>query len=354
MAFCTNCGTEYVNKIRFCSNCGTNLENAQSVGNTPVVQQAIPVADHSADELRTEQLRDALGSLAASLSFLAASRQGAQDRIIQALFFFVLREELQHLLYPLVPELNSNDIFSILVESPETYRTTGEGQVIDFNGNFSILTLSGVYMFEKKGNDFEPLLMQEWAKANEDPILEFWDWADVPGKNTVFLGEILQTYIWGGKFDFTQTSESEYISGLVDAKLALSNVKRIAVAPIEELIVQTLNYQDGAHYEGTLSDGIPSGTGTMTYPNGDIYIGEFANGKRWGFGNYLYQDGGNLNGQWLDGDPHGLGSQVFAGEYDGHRYDGVFFGGQRSGSGTYTFPNGAQQVGTFDNGVFVE
>jgi hypothetical protein len=354
MAFCTNCGTEYVNKIRFCSNCGTNLESAQSVVNTPVVQQAIPAADDSAEELRTEQLQNALMSLGASLSLLAASRQGAAGTVIQAILFMALHEDLQQLLYPLVPEQNPDDIFSLLVESPETYRTNGEGGVIDFNGKFSLLTLSGVYMFEKNGSDFEPIVMQEWVKANEDPILEFWYWDEVPGKITFFLGEILETYIWGGKFDFTETSESEYMSLLVDAKLALSDVKRIAAAPTEELVIHAFDYDDGTRYVGTLSDGIPSGYGTMTYPNGDIYMGEFANGKRWGFGNYLYKAGGNLNGQWMDGDPHGLGSQVFGGEYEGHRYDGEFFGGQRSGTGTYTFPNGAQQVGTFDNGVFVE
>jgi len=68
----------------------------------------------------------------------------------------------------------------------------------------------------------------------------------------------------------------------------------------------------------------------------------------WDYGNYTYT-GMFVGGQW-----NGLGELIWSGKDVGHRYVGNFVNGLRHGQGTYTFPNGTNQVGTFENNVFQE
>jgi len=72
-----------------------------------------------------------------------------------------------------------------------------------------------------------------------------------------------------------------------------------------------------------------------------------------GYGSWVY-DNCSYTGMFKNGTWHGLGELIWSGDFLGHRYVGNFVNGRRHGQGTYTFPNGANQVGTFENDVYQE
>lgn len=68
----------------------------------------------------------------------------------------------------------------------------------------------------------------------------------------------------------------------------------------------TITLDDGAVYTGTLSMGVPDGTGEIQWPNGNHYSGEWNHGQMV-CGTYTWADGTVYVGQFQDGDLHGQG-----------------------------------------------
>ena len=89
----------------------------------------------------------------------------------------------------------------------------------------------------------------------------------------------------------------------------------------------TKTFDNGAVYTGTLSMGVPDGTGEIVWPNGDRYNGDWVQGHRTGYG-ILY---------WANGSV----------------YEGEFLNDQIHGRGTLTYSNGQIQSGTWENGKFI-
>lgn len=89
-------------------------------------------------------------------------------------------------------------------------------------------------------------------------------------------------------------------------------------------IKQTLHFDDGASYVGTLDE----------------------NGNFSGHGIYTFPDGTKFDGLWIDGQRNGAGTQIWT---DGTKYVGNWKNGQRSGTGTITWPNGCRYDGRWKN-----
>ena len=72
------------------------------------------------------------------------------------------------------------------------------------------------------------------------------------------------------------------------------------------------------HYEGTLDENYEfSGTGTIQFENGAIYEGEWNNGYRHGFGRAKFKNGTSYEGRWWDGDFKGFGRFTYEnGDYE--------------------------------------
>lgn len=87
---------------------------------------------------------------------------------------------------------------------------------------------------------------------------------------------------------------------------------------------QTLHFDDGASYVGTLDE----------------------NGNFSGHGIYTFPDGTKFDGLWIDGQRNGAGTQIWT---DGTKYVGNWKNGQRSGTGTITWPNGCRYDGRWKN-----
>lgn len=90
----------------------------------------------------------------------------------------------------------------------------------------------------------------------------------------------------------------------------------------------SINYADGAYYEGACTGETLTGTGKMSFVSGDKYDGEFVSGKRNGQGMYT----------WASGD----------------KYDGEWSNDQMSGSGIYTYSDGSYASGTFELNLFTD
>ncbi len=71
---------------------------------------------------------------------------------------------------------------------------------------------------------------------------------------------------------------------------------------------ETICYDNGDYYEGTIIKGVPDGTGMMWYINGDLYEGNWYRGRKHGKGTMTYADGRVVKGNWVEDEPVAPGS----------------------------------------------
>jgi len=88
---------------------------------------------------------------------------------------------------------------------------------------------------------------------------------------------------------------------------------------------------------------------TVKYQNGDIYDGSLKNGKREGYGVYAYKNGDRYAGDWKNDLREGYG--VYTDE-SGVRYAGDWKNDLREGYGTAIFTDGTRQEGDWKNNEF--
>ena len=101
---------------------------------------------------------------------------------------------------------------------------------------------------------------------------------------------------------------------------------------IQNAIIQ---FNDGATYDGTVSETALEGTGVFTFPDGDKYEGSFADNKRSGSGTYTWTSGDVYVGEWASDNISGKGVYTFA---SGNKLEGTFKNNVLT-DGTYTASN---------------
>jgi 1-phosphatidylinositol-4-phosphate 5-kinase len=63
----------------------------------------------------------------------------------------------------------------------------------------------------------------------------------------------------------------------------------------------TLHFEDGSLYTGTVRGGLPDGLGSCTWPDGNAYDGEWRAGCMHGFGTFTWATGERYDGEWKVG-----------------------------------------------------
>ncbi len=69
----------------------------------------------------------------------------------------------------------------------------------------------------------------------------------------------------------------------------------------------TLEWPDGARFEGRVTDGLPHGRGVWVWADGSAYDGSWEHGRPAGRGVVRWPDGALWMGPWIDGQPAGCG-----------------------------------------------
>lgn len=113
----------------------------------------------------------------------------------------------------------------------------------------------------------------------------------------------------------------------------------------------TVNLENGAIYEGELTDGKATGKGKITYTTGAVYEGEVLNGKEHGEGVTTWSNGDSLDGIYENGEAISGRLSYAAGTY----YEGEFRSFAPSGQGTMVWPqyNNNTLTGEFYEGFAV-
>ncbi|NJN49251.1 MAG: hypothetical protein HC805_05040 [Alkalinema sp. RL_2_19] len=93
-----------------------------------------------------------------------------------------------------------------------------------------------------------------------------------------------------------------------------------------------LVFDNDDRYEGTVRNGVPEGRGLFVFADNSRYEGTVKKGKPDGYGTYNFNDGSRYQGSLLAGQPHGYGTFKFA---TGEVFQGLFYLGQAKGQGTY-------------------
>ena len=104
---------------------------------------------------------------------------------------------------------------------------------------------------------------------------------------------------------------------------------------------QKIKYEDGTTYEGSMTNGIYNGQGTIKWINGASYKGGWKNGKKDGIGQYTYPDKTTYNGGWKDDLYEGPGQLKFT---NGTSYEGNFLKSKFHGKGTLKWAPGVDFV----------
>ncbi|MDQ8036648.1 MAG: C13 family peptidase [Pedobacter sp.] len=103
---------------------------------------------------------------------------------------------------------------------------------------------------------------------------------------------------------------------------------------------------DGAHYEGSLTNGLRQGPGKISWSNGVSYEGGFAQGQMSGRGKLVLPGGEIYEGEFQQGLMSGQGKLVSKSSV----YEGEFRKGVPWGKGKQTTPNGTSYNGEFVSG----
>ncbi|MGC7402384.1 MORN repeat-containing protein [Pandoraea pneumonica] len=100
-------------------------------------------------------------------------------------------------------------------------------------------------------------------------------------------------------------------------------------------------------FDGVLTQGKRSGTGTYRWANGNRYEGVFVDDARTGKGKFFFNFGVRYEGDFVAGKMTGQGIMYFT---NGDRYEGGLVDGAYSGHGTIYHANGSNYSGNFLRG----
>ena len=106
----------------------------------------------------------------------------------------------------------------------------------------------------------------------------------------------------------------------------------------------SLQYRDGAIYEGNFAEGQRSGFGVLTMPKNFVYKGQWKSDLVHGRGRTDYEDGSYYEGQYEGGFFQGPGVYNLPGK---HVYRGHFIKGARNGLGRIEWASGDWYEGPF-------
>ncbi len=137
------------------------------------------------------------------------------------------------------------------------------------------------------------------------------------------------------------------IARSVQAATLLALALQTPLAVSQQTQPYSVQYPNGATYQGEAIGTTLHGRGVMTWPSGERYEGEFSQGKRNGRGRYSWPDGNVYDGIFVNGEKHGKGIYSWA---NGNRYEGDFVNDQRTGQGKFVWANGDVYEGDFVNG----
>ena len=150
-------------------------------------------------------------------------------------------------------------------------------------------------------------------------------------------------------------SNTETPAPFDDASTDVKTDETQEVTPMINGDTETIDFDNGDHYEGETANGQPNGKGVYTYADGDVYDGDFVDGKRNGKGVFTWgadssYSGDVYDGDWVDGNRTGKGVYTWA---NGNVYDGDFVDGKRTGKGVMTYADGTVKSGEWKDGEFV-
>ncbi|GFH05983.1 PIPK domain-containing protein [Haematococcus lacustris] len=100
----------------------------------------------------------------------------------------------------------------------------------------------------------------------------------------------------------------------------------------QEVTYDTVLFDDGSVYTGTLKGGVPDGLGTCTWKDGNQYDGAWKAGVMSGFGTYVWTSGQRYDGEWKEGKRHGIGVKKYK---DGSSFEGFWREGRKHGVGVF-------------------
>lgn len=110
-------------------------------------------------------------------------------------------------------------------------------------------------------------------------------------------------------------------------------------------------YSDSTYYEGEWKEGLWNGNGFLRFPGGDIYQGKFVNHKMEGEGIYSYSNGAQYEGNWKNNMFDGVGTLKYA---DGGYYSGEWKEDKRHGRGLmYSVPDSSLFYGVFEDDILI-
>lgn len=113
--------------------------------------------------------------------------------------------------------------------------------------------------------------------------------------------------------------------------------------------IETINFDDGSKYVGTMKKNKMHGKGSYYFEDGTVYTGDVFNGYFSGKGKMVFPYGDRYEGQFKADLFDGMGKYVYA---DGTIYEGQFKQGNFEGTGKQTFMDGDVYEGQFKQGVF--
>lgn len=109
----------------------------------------------------------------------------------------------------------------------------------------------------------------------------------------------------------------------------------------------SIQWSDGARFEGAISSGKPNGAGVLTRANGDRFDGVWKQGSLDGRGSVVWANGDRYDGDFVRGRAEGHGVQIWA---NGDRYDGAWHNDLPDGAGTVTRKGGEPIAARFVEG----
>lgn len=109
--------------------------------------------------------------------------------------------------------------------------------------------------------------------------------------------------------------------------------------------VETVRYNNGDMYVGTLKNGKMNGNGTYVFADGSTYVGDFVDDYFQGKGKITYINGKMYTGGFYKDEFHGTGTLSI----NGLTYVGGFKEGLREGKGKYASSFGVTVEGVFEN-----
>lgn len=113
----------------------------------------------------------------------------------------------------------------------------------------------------------------------------------------------------------------------------------------------TIDWKDGARFEGNYINGARTGYGELTWSDGAKFCGEFKEGLRHGYGVMTFANGFIWSGDYVSNSRHGKGTLSWP---DGDVFEGNWDTGRRLGKGTLFLANGTTEVQYWNEDVSVK